>query len=106
MANAPLRASPLMPRAPKRVREKFVLLQKKKDAKKALEEEIKELEVKCKQYYEKHKDDKGHMIIGHDGVDHFYRISFDKGETVIPPHSVDYLRVKRTKVKCEKLLTP
>ena len=85
---------------------KFVQLQRKKDAKKALEEEIKELELQCKEQFEKHKNDKGQMVIGHDGVDHFTRTQFTMPEKIVKSYDVDFLRVKRTKVKCEKLLLP
>ncbi len=95
-----------MVKAPKRVRDKFVQLQRKKEARDALKEEVKELEKQCKQLFERHKNEEGRLVIGHDGIDNFYRVSFEKGETVIPPHTVDYIRVKKTKVKCEKLLTP
>jgi len=92
-----------MPKAPKRVRDKFVLLAKKKEARSALTEEIAELELKCKELFERHKNEEGKLEIGHDGVDNFYRVNFDRAEFLMPKTTVDYLRVKKTKVKCEKL---
>ena len=95
-----------MAKAPKRIRDKFVELAKMKEAKKAMEDDIKSLEAKCKEWFEKHKDEEGKLIIGHDGVKEYKRTTSETDPFMMPAKHVDYLRCTKIPARCSKIVSP
>ncbi len=77
-----------------------------KEAKKAMEEDIKTLEAKCKEWFEKHKNEEGALIIGHDGVKEYKRTTYTTAPFMMPEKNVDFLRCTKIPAKCNKIVSP